>query len=68
MDLAEITGRECGRWVVVAACGRRYFLGDRQIVCRQGGPRVGLSGTIEYVQGPASLVLTFIAMEGTEGR
>jgi len=57
MDEAEVVDQVDGYWVVVSH-GRRYFLRETQIECRDK-PHVGKKGLLGYVQRPASKVLTF---------
>lgn len=60
MEEAEIVEKTEGWWVILAKGGLRYFVTDRQIA---GGrrPFIGQKGRIGYVQGPVSMMQTFIA-------
>jgi hypothetical protein len=57
MDNAEVVDQKDDYWVVISH-GRRYFLSDAQLACKQK-PHVGQKGLLGYVQRPASKLLMF---------
>lgn len=63
MESAEIVGRQDGYWVILSESGRRYFLQNEHI-CGRHPPSIGQRGVLNYVQKPASKVLTFIEADG----
>lgn len=59
MDSAEIIAKSGDYWVVLAEGGRRLYIPEQHIVSSRK-PFIGEKGLVGYVQGPASMVLTFV--------